>query len=356
VTGPLVTVGVPVYRGQNTLPALIECLANQSYRNLELLISIDADDQKTADVCEPLIRRDSRLRMQVQPVRLGWAGNTDWTIRNRRGDFYIYQQHDDWISRTYVEDLVDAARHWPQASICFSTLQYVGARSWQVPVPSVVGNQVDRIGTYLRRLDWVPFRGLIRGSAIEATSGLLLSDFDPFDSLGTEIRFMAELALAGELRFVRGPTYFKHWDGTNLSAARDRWPRSHRLEATACWAAWMIEVAIRAGKSRGERLWLFMAALDRFVRTHRRSRWIVSTLVQETWARASPRMILTQLKRDPVPPGLGKVTDDERRLLLRSIVRRLKEQERLAIDAWLDRSWDALEAAMFGRYGLAGGP
>src|SRR5262249_55245923 len=163
-------------------------------------------------------------------ARLGWAGNTDWTMRHRRGDFYIYQQHDDWVSPTYISDLVAAARRWPDAVLCFSKLHYVGARHWEVSVPSVVGDRAGRVLAYLRRLDWVPFRGLVSSRAIDSTSGLLLSDFDPFDSLGTEIRFMAELALAGAFRFVPGPTYFKSWTGKTLSAGRDAWPRLHRLK------------------------------------------------------------------------------------------------------------------------------
>jgi hypothetical protein len=353
VNDPLVTVGVPVYRGQDSLPILMECLAKQSYKNLDVLISVDAADQATAEACEPLVRSDSRLRMHVQPARLGWAGNTDWTMRHRRGDFYIYQQHDDWISPTYIADLVDAARRWPDSAICFSSLKYVGDRSWEVRVPSLLGNRVDRALAYLRRLDWVPFRGLIRGSAIERTSGLLLSDFDPFDSLGTEIRFMAELAVAGEFRFVPGPTYFKHWDGKNLSAARDKWPRSHRLEATACWAAWMIEVVTGAGASIDERLGLLMIALDRFVRTHGRLKWIFSVLRNEAGAGATPQMIWTQLKRNPVPPGLGRVTRAEREQLLRLIIGQLKEQGRFRIDEWLNMSWPELETEMYGRYALS---
>ena len=51
-------------------------------------------------------------------------------------------------------------------------------------VPSLVGILFARALSYLRRLDWVPFRGVIRGCALDKTSGRLLSDFDPFDSLG----------------------------------------------------------------------------------------------------------------------------------------------------------------------------
>ena len=111
MNSPLVTVGVPVYRGQQELPVTLECLRTQTYPNLDVLISVDAADQESATACEPFLRRDPRFRMQVQPSRLGWAGNTDWTMRERRGEFYIFQQHDDQVSPTYVADLARALHH-----------------------------------------------------------------------------------------------------------------------------------------------------------------------------------------------------------------------------------------------------
>jgi hypothetical protein len=274
-------------------------------------------------------------------------------MRHRRGDFYIYQQHDDLISPTYISDLVNAARHWPQSAICFSKLRYVGSRSWEISVPSVVGDRIARALTYLRRLDWVPFRGLIRSRALDSTSGLLLSDFDPFDSLGTEIRLMTELALAGEFRFVHGPTYFKTWDGKTLSAARGDWPRPHRLRATACWAAWMIEVITPAGRSVEERRRLFMIALDRFVRDQDRLGWFTSVLRNEVRLGVTPKMIWAQLKRNPVPPGLGRISRPERRSLLGAIIEQLKSAGRFKIEGVLDTTWSAWEPEIYRRYDLA---
>src|SRR5690349_9043429 len=116
VDGPLVTVGVPVYRGHELLPGLLGCLQSQTYPNLDILVSVDGEDGTTVEACRPFLS-DPRVRLAVQPTRLGWAGNTGWTIRERRGDFYIYQQHDDLISPTYIADLVSAARQHPAASI-----------------------------------------------------------------------------------------------------------------------------------------------------------------------------------------------------------------------------------------------
>src|SRR3954471_14486741 len=86
------------------------------------------------------------------------------------------------------------------------------------------GPPVERVLTCLKFMDFSAFRGLIRSTALASTSGLLLSDFDPFDSYGTEMRFMTELALLGEFRFVPGPTYYKNLHGANMYLKREKWP------------------------------------------------------------------------------------------------------------------------------------
>jgi glycosyltransferase involved in cell wall biosynthesis len=359
MTKPLVTLGVPVYRGQDRLPALLECLRTQSYKEIDVLISVDAGDQASAEACKPFLQQDSRFRMQLQPSRLGWAGNTDWTMRNRRGDFYIYQQHDDLLSPTYVADLVDASARWPKAVIFFSKIQFTERRNAEVSCSSLLGDRKARITAYLRRLDWVPFRGLIRGSALDKTSGLLLSDFDPFDSLGTEMRFMAELSLLGEFRFVEGPSYFKCAHADNLADKRKNWSREHLITANACWAAWMIEVIAPAGASVRERRHLFKITLERFAGRAGPLNWIRPIL--ESRSLAPTRMIIRdQLKKSEklmtavsslLPPILSirtikNISAEERSALLRQVFDRLKRGGRFDPCQCMGMTWEAVESAI----------
>lgn len=90
MSGPLVTIGVPVYRGADDIAVTLESVRTQTYPHLDVVISVDASDMETAAVCEPFLKRDPRFRMTVQSSRLGWAGNTDWTMRQRRGEFYLF--------------------------------------------------------------------------------------------------------------------------------------------------------------------------------------------------------------------------------------------------------------------------
>jgi glycosyltransferase involved in cell wall biosynthesis len=356
MTKPLVTVGVPVYRGQDMLPALLECLRTQTYRDLDVLISVDNADHASAEACKPFLQEDSRFRIHVQPLRLGWAGNTDWTMRHRRGSFYIYQQHDDLISPTYIADLVEASARWPNAAICFAKLQFTGLRDEVISSPPNVGAPSRRALSHLHSLDWVPFRGLIRGSALDKTAGLLLSDFDPFDSLGTEHRLMAELALLGEFRFVEGPTYFKSWHGDNLSIKRGAWSKEHWIAANACFAAWMIEVIVPAGASVDERQRFLRVTIERFAGGHDPLAWIRTLWRTNPKALAPLRMIWERAKRSrkltpavqvlaaPPPPVVYNAA--ERSTLLRQVIARLKSGSRFDPLDLIDTSWEALESKL----------
>ena len=259
--GPLVTVGVPVYRGQDMLPVTLECLRTQTYDNLDIVISVDGPDEASIEASRPFLR-DSRFRLHVQPSRLGWAGNHDWTVRARRGEFYIYQQHDDQVSPDYVAALVAAAMQWPNASICFSKMQLSGLQNRINRTDSYLGDPIARSLRYLERLDAIMLRGLTRASALATTSGLKTNEFEGY---GAECRFLAELALAGEFRFVEGPTYYKRIHGGNLHLKWYGWPNERKRDAWILLAAWMIEVIVPAGRSMEERWQLLNAVLERFL-------------------------------------------------------------------------------------------
>jgi glycosyltransferase involved in cell wall biosynthesis len=356
VSSPLVTIGVPVYRGQDALPVTLECVRAQTYQNLDVLISVDAGDQETARACEPFLRLDPRFRMQVQPSRLGWAGNTDWTMRARRGDFYIFQQHDDQVSPTYVTDLVEAAIRSPGAVVCFAKMDWSGRSNYTQYGFALTGSPIERAMAYLESLDCVPFRGLLRSSALAQTSGLLLSDFDPFDSFGTEIRFMAELALQGEFQFVPGPTYYKRMHGANLHLKRENWTDHQKLRAWSCLTAWMIEVMVQAGQNSDERRHLFHAVLDRFLVTKANPwRWAFPVTRRLAHSRALPlypiRLLFDWLKQRKriatsvagrwMLPGNWDAPA-VRAAVLQLVFERLKADGRLAPNS-LDATWQSLE-------------
>lgn len=363
MNSPVVTIGMPVYRVGKELLVTLECIRAQTYPNLDILISVDAGDMETARACEPFLRQDPRIRMHVQPERLGWAGNTDWTMRERRGDFYVFQQHDDQVSPTYVADLVEAALRRPDAAICFSEIQETGLVNRITRGLTVAGSPTERLFAYLETMDCRPFRGLIRGSALASTSGLLLSGFDPFDSYGTEIRFMAELLLAGEFQLVAGPSYYKRMHGENLHLKRWKWSEQQKQLAWACLGAWMMEVVPLAGRRVDERQRLAFAVLDRFLRPHNPWEWLripARHLASSTAGILGPlRSSLDHLKANEtlVRAVSGRwmmyepKTAEDRIALLHLILDQLRRDGRFKPDL-LGMEWEAFERQAHRRLGV----
>jgi glycosyltransferase involved in cell wall biosynthesis len=360
---PLVSIGVPVYQGQDDLPATLECLRTQTYPNLDVLISVDAGDQDSARACEAFLRRDGRFRMHIQPSRLGWAGNTDWTIRQRKGEFYIFQQHDDRVSPTYVADLVAAALLAPRAAICFAEMQYTGLVNATDRGFSLRGTPTERVLTFLRRMECAPLRGLIRSSALASGSGLLLSNSDPFESFGTETRFLAELALWGDFEFVPGPLYFKRIHGANLHLKRNDWPANRKRRAWASLCAWMIEVIPTVGQTPTEKRRLFEAVLKRFLLPSKR--WELLRGPMRRLAQTKPqilrpiRLLLDRLKSSE--KMVRSVTEGwvfyepesahAREMFVHLVLDQLKSANRFD-PVSIQSSWEALEQEVQQRFAV----
>jgi hypothetical protein len=344
MAGSLVTVGVPVYRGQDTLPATLECMRTQTYTNLDILISVDGPDDAVVEACKPFLG-DSRFRLHIQPSRLGWAGNTDWTMRHRRGDFYIYQQHDDQVSRSYIADLVEAAMRWPHATICYSEMEFSGRQNMMIRhKPNLDPDPIKRALAHMERLDSGPLRGLIRGSALSATSGLQTNEFESF---GSEHAFMAELALAGEFRFVKGPIYYKRLHPQNMHLRWYGWPEARKRAAWSALAAWMIEVIVPCGRSLDDRWRLFNIVLDRFLVARgwlaRFDQWAIDRL--NGWTVDRKRLMFCRVDNNDL---------EARAAMLRTIMGRLRSGGRLDVSACLQSTWDSVEEVTLRSFGVDG--
>jgi glycosyltransferase involved in cell wall biosynthesis len=353
MTEPLVTIGVPVYRGQDMLPVTLECLRTQTHRNLDVVISVDGPDDPSIEASRPFLA-DSRFRLHVQPTRLGWAGNHDWTVHARRGEFYIYQQHDDQVSPDYVAALVAAARRWPQAAVCFAKMKINGLQNRINRSGACLGDPVTRALRYVERLDTIMLRGLMRGSALAKTSGVIMNEFEGY---GSEYRLIAELALAGEFRFVEGPTYYKRVHGKNLHLKWYDWPEERKRNAWILLAASMVEVIVPAGASLEERWRLLEVVLERFLfskgwlsRTRNRARSLYKTEPSRL-SRLALTIIDTLRTSGTIDAWLQQQSRHmfyevdntaARANLLRSMIDRLRDNGRFDPAAWLQSDWAAL--------------
>ncbi len=74
---PRVVALVPAWQAAAFVEATLDCLAAQSWPNLEVLISVETSDDATPEIVNGYAERHANFRVVIQPERLGWIGNTN---------------------------------------------------------------------------------------------------------------------------------------------------------------------------------------------------------------------------------------------------------------------------------------
>jgi glycosyltransferase involved in cell wall biosynthesis len=110
---PRLSIGLPVYNGQNFLAQSLEALLGQSYRDFELIISDNASTDGTEEICRRYAAMDSRIRYIRQPRNIGAAPNHDLVLREARGELFKWASHDDLYGRDLLARCVEALDNHP---------------------------------------------------------------------------------------------------------------------------------------------------------------------------------------------------------------------------------------------------
>jgi len=235
-------VAVPVFDGVDFVAETLESIQAQTYKDFAVLISVDGNDQRSAQECKPFLS-DARFRMSVQPHRLGWAANLNWLMGQCSEDFYCYWQQDDTCEPSYLAVLKKTLTQHPEAVCAFSDLRWFGTRADLVSTPSSTGRALDRVLDQIEHGHYVPFRGLIRRQSLHAAGPIRLT---PNNSALQDQVWLAKLVGLGPWQRAEGTLYFKRghenethrkWEASEHDAAR----RNTWLE----WGLGMLEAALR---------------------------------------------------------------------------------------------------------------
>ena len=101
---PLVSVGLPVYDRPRLLCRALECLAKQTYQNLEIIISDDCSSgEETRKVVQEFMEKDPRIQYYRQGKNLGPVLNHRFVFEKATGEYFFWASEDDEWSEKYIE-------------------------------------------------------------------------------------------------------------------------------------------------------------------------------------------------------------------------------------------------------------
>lgn len=171
-----VSIGLPVYNGENYLRETIESLLGQTYEGLELVIADNASTDGTESICREFAATDPRVRYFRHDRNLGAAPNYNFTVEQSHGEYFMWNAHDDLRGDRFVEAALDMHKEHPTAASVISVTTRIDQhgkriRRRRAPAGLLSDDIAERLhSTLIDRHPGVLIFGLMRREVLDATN------------------------------------------------------------------------------------------------------------------------------------------------------------------------------------------
>ncbi|HEY9826102.1 MAG TPA: glycosyltransferase family 2 protein [Stenomitos sp.] len=123
---PRVSIGLPVYNGENYLAEALTSILNQTFLDFEVVISDNASTDRTAEICREFAAKDNRIRYYRNSENLGAGPNQNRVFELSKGEYFKWWAHDDLCDPEFLFKCVDVLDRDSSVVLCFSKVTVIG--------------------------------------------------------------------------------------------------------------------------------------------------------------------------------------------------------------------------------------
>ncbi|MCB1185223.1 glycosyltransferase family 2 protein [bacterium] len=209
---PIVSIGLPVYNGENYLREALASLVGQTrdgvpFAELEIVISDNCSTDATEAICREFAAADPRIRYFRQEANIGAGPNYNFVFHESRGRYFKWAAHDDYMDPAAMDVCARALDDDPGAVLCYPRLVDVDADGGfieeHVRGEDGLGEGPDRFFQVIQiGHNCAEVFGLTRRDVLTRTG--LIRDYTDSDRT-----LLGELALHGRLRPVTGARFYR---------------------------------------------------------------------------------------------------------------------------------------------------
>jgi glycosyltransferase involved in cell wall biosynthesis len=215
---PLVTIGMPIFNGAVYLPRAIESILQQTYPNIEIIISDNFSTDGTQNIISQLRERIPGVVVHNQPRNMGVVENFKTVLRLASGEYFVWFAPDDLMHPNFLEVLVQELERHPKATACMTQTNRIQEKDsvlFQVNYPgSANPNEISIVRqcalTLSRKVEnrQLYYNMFISGLFRRSFLSKLVGKFPDIFQLG-ERPLVGLAALSGGLRYVDKPYFTK---------------------------------------------------------------------------------------------------------------------------------------------------
>lgn len=190
------SIGLPVYNGEQYLAQALDSLLSQTFGDFELIISDNASTDRTPEICKDYKARDKRIQYHCMDKNYGAARNFNRVFELASSPYFKWAAHDDICEPTFLEQCIDVLDHDPSVLLCYPATAEINELGEVIRKPDVVWDYTNsrpslRFHSFLRQYHrCFEFFGVIRSRSLRTTS--LLGSYG-----GADIVLLAEVVLRG---------------------------------------------------------------------------------------------------------------------------------------------------------------
>jgi len=106
---PLVSICIPTYNGASFIKETLCSAINQTYKNIEIIITDDHSTDNTLAICNSFAKKDNRIKVYKNSYNLGLVGNWCEVIKKTSSNWIKYLFQDDLLEFDCVEKMIACA-------------------------------------------------------------------------------------------------------------------------------------------------------------------------------------------------------------------------------------------------------
>lgn len=101
---PLISIVIPVYKVEKYIHECVNSVISQTYKNLDIILVDDGSPDNCPKICDDYQKQDSRIRV-IHKANGGLSSARNAGIKIAKGEYIAFIDSDDYVSRTYVEQM-----------------------------------------------------------------------------------------------------------------------------------------------------------------------------------------------------------------------------------------------------------
>jgi glycosyltransferase involved in cell wall biosynthesis len=169
---PLLSIGLFVYNGERFLEETLDSILSQTFTEFELIISDNASTDRTAEISQAYVRRDTRISYHRNEKNMGAGWNLRRVYQLATGKYFKWAAADDLLEPEFLARCVEALENDAGCVVAYARTKEIDASGTFIKnyVSPVKADSIDPVVRFREMLltphMCYPIFGVMRMSAL----------------------------------------------------------------------------------------------------------------------------------------------------------------------------------------------